>query len=147
MAFLWRIVVVLFALWLATIAAGIVWSIGLLGLEWQAYSADPAGRVIFWGAAFIASGVTAAILYLPMLIAVVLAEAFSIRSLLIYALGGVALMLLAYHGTVANRGEESIDRAPPLISRETEVAVAAGAAFGLVYWLIAGRKAGRWRGA
>ncbi len=147
MLILWRIIVVLFALWLATMAAGIVWSFGLVNEALQVSSADPVGRIVFWGTAFIASGVTAAVLYLPMLIAVVLAEAFSIRSLFIYALGGVALMLLAYQSVGVNRGEESIDRPPPLISRETEVAVAAGAAFGLVYWLIAGRKAGRWRGA
>lgn len=146
MAVLWRIIVVLFALWLATMAAGIVWSFGLVHEALLVSSADPVGRFIFWGTAFVASGLTAAVLYLPLLIAVVLAEAFSIRSLFIYAFGGVALMLLAYQGVGINRGEESIDRPPPLVSRETEVAVAAGAAFGLVYWLIAGRKAGRGRG-
>jgi hypothetical protein len=31
------------------------------------------------------------------------------------------------------------------MSREIEIAAAAGAVFGLVYWAIAGRKAGRWR--
>ena len=44
-----------------------------------------------------------------------------------------------------NRYEESIDHPPPPISREAEIAAAAGVVFGLVYWVIAGRKAGRWR--
>jgi hypothetical protein len=146
MALLGRIFVILFALWLATMAAGIVWSIGLLGAQWPAMSGDPAERVVFWGAAFIASGITASLLFLPMLIAVVLAEAFSIRSLLINVFGAVALALLAYQGAGLGRsGEESIDRAPPPVSREFEIAAAAGATFGLIYWLIAGRKAGRWR--
>ena len=146
MALLGRIFVILFALWLATMAAGIVWSIGLLGAQWPAMSGDPAERVVFWGAAFIASGITASLLFLPMLIAVVLAEAFAIRSLLINVFGAVALALLAYQGAGYGRsGEESIDRAPPLVSREFEIAAAAGATFGLIYWLIAGRKAGRWR--
>jgi hypothetical protein len=146
MALLGRIVVILFALWLATMAAGIVWSIGLLGAQWPAMSGDPAERVVFWGAAFIASGITASLLFLPMLIAVVLAEAFAVRSLLINVFGAVALVLLAYQGAGFGRnGEESIDRAPPLVSREFEIAAAAGATFGLIYWLIAGRKAGRWR--
>jgi hypothetical protein len=146
MALLGRIVVILFALWLATMAAGIVWSIGLLGAQWPAMSGDPAERVVFWGAAFIASGITASLLFLPMLIAVVLAEAFAVRSLLINVFGAVALALLAYQGAGLGRnGEESIDRAPPLVSREFEIAAAAGATFGLIYWLIAGRKAGRWR--
>jgi hypothetical protein len=146
MAVLGRIFVILFALWLATMAAGIVWSIGLLGAQWPAMSGDPAERVVFWGAAFIASGITASPLFLPMLIAVVLAEAFAVRSLLINVFGAVALALLAYQGAGLGRsGEESIDRAPPLVSREFEIAAAAGATFGLIYWLIAGRKAGRWR--
>ena len=146
MALLGRIIVILIALWLATMAAGIVWSIGLLGAQWPAMSGDPAERVVFWGAAFIASGITASLLFLPMLVAVVLAEAFAVRSLLINVFGAVALALLAYQGAGFGRsGEESIDRAPPLVSREFEIAAAAGATFGLIYWLIAGRKAGRWR--
>lgn len=141
-----RIVVVLFALWIATMVAGIVWSIGLLGAQWPALSGDPAEQVVFWGAAFIASGVTAAMLFLPMLIAVVVAEAFSLRSIVIYGIGGAALFLIAYQGAGFGRSyEESIDHAPPPISREAEIAAAAGVAFGLTYWLIAGRKAGRWR--
>ena len=146
MSFLGRLIVILFALWLATLAAGIVWSVGLLGPDWAALSGDPAERVVFWGATLVASGITATLLFLPMLIAVALAEAFSVRSLLVYVVGAVALVLLAYQGAGFGRsGEESIDRAPPLISHEFEVAVAAGVAFGLIYWLIAGRKAGRWR--
>ena len=146
MALLGRIIVILFALWLATMAAGIVWSVGLLGAQWPAMSGDPAERVVFWGAAFIASGITASLLFLPMLIAVVLAEAFAVRSLLANVFAAVVLALLAYQGAGFGRsGEESIDRAPPLVSREFEIAAAAGVTFGLVYWLIAGRKAGRWR--
>ena len=140
-----RIFVILFAVWLATIAAGIVMSIGLLGPQWPALSGDPGDRIVFWGAAFLASGLTATLIFLPMLIAVVLTEVFALRSLLIYAVGGAAVMLLAYHGAGFGRYEESIDRTPPPISREAEIAAAAGAVFGLTYWAIAGRKAGRWR--
>jgi hypothetical protein len=145
MALLGRIIVILFALWLATIAAGLVWSIGLLGPQWQA-SGDLGDRVVFWGATFLASGITATLIFLPALIAVVLTEAFSIRSLLVYAAGGAALTFLAYQGAGFGRGyEESIDRPPPPVSRDAEIAGAAGAAFGLVYWMIAGRRAGVWR--
>jgi NADPH:quinone reductase-like Zn-dependent oxidoreductase len=142
-----RIVVVLFALWLATMVAGIVWSVGLLGAQWPAMSGDVGDRVVFWGAAFIASGVTASLVFVPMLIAVVVAEAFSLRSIFIYAIGGAALFLLAYQGAGFGRSgyEESIDHAPALVSREFQIAAGAGIAFGFVYWLIAGRKAGRWR--
>ena len=146
MAFLGRIVVVLFALWLAVIAAGIVWSFGLLHSEWPEITADPVGRFVFWGAAFLASGVAAVVLFLPTLIAIVLAEGFAVRSVLIYALGGAAMMLLAYYAADFGQPyEESIDHPPPPMSRPAEIAVGAGAAFGFVYWLIAGRNAGRWR--
>jgi hypothetical protein len=146
MALIGRIIVILFALWLATIAAGIVWSVGLLGSQWSALSGDIGERIVFWGAAFIASSVTATLLFLPMLIAVVVAEAFKVRSPLIHVVAAVALFLLAYQGAGLGRsGEESIDHAPPPVSRDAEIAAAAGIVFGLTYWLIAGRNAGRWR--
>ncbi len=147
MRLLGRIFVILFALWIATMAAGLVWSIGLLGAQWPAVSGDVGDRVVFWGAAFVASGITASLLFLPTLIAVVVAEAFSVRSIFIYALGGAVLFLIAYQGAGLGRSnyEESIDRAPPPVSREFQIAAGSGIAFGFVYWLIAGRKAGRWR--
>ena len=146
MAFIGRMLIIIVALWLATMAAGIVWSIGLLGPSSTAFSGDIGDRVVFWGAAFVASGVTASLLFLPMLIAVVLAEAFSVRSLLIHAFGGVALFLLAYQEAGFGRnGQESIDHPPPPISHEAQIAAGAGVVFGLTYWAIAGRKAGRWR--
>ncbi len=146
MAFIGRSIVILFALWLATMAAGIVWSVGLLGTGQSAFSGNIGDRVVFWGAALIASGITASLLFLPSLIAVVLAEAFSVRSLLIHAVGGIAIFLLAYQGVGFGRSdEESIDHPPPPISREAGIAAAAGIAFGLTYWVIAGRKAGVWR--
>ena len=145
MAFIGRIFLILLAVWLATMTAGIVMSIGLLGPQWPALSGDPGERIVFWGAALLASGLTATLIFLPMLIAVVLTEVFSLRSLLIYAAGGAAVMLLAYQGLGFGRYEESIDHPPSPISREAEIAAAAGCAFGLTYWLIAGRKAGRWR--
>jgi hypothetical protein len=82
-----------------------------------------------------------------LLIGLAVAEALRIRSALIYALAGAALMLLGYYG--AGFGwtyEESIDYAPPLIPRGAEIVVAAGAVFGLTYWMIAGRRAGVWMG-
>jgi hypothetical protein len=145
-AFIGRSIVILFALWLATMAAGIVWSVALLGQGSSAFSGDIGDRIVFWGAALVASGITASLLFLPTLIAVAIAEACSVRSLLIYAVGGAGLFFLAYQGLGFGRsGEESIDHPPPPISREAEIAAAAGVVFGLSYWAIAGRNAGRWR--
>ena len=59
--------------------------------------ADPVEHVFFWGTAAFASGATVIVGFLPILIAVVLAEAFSIRSLLIQAAAGAAILLLGYY--------------------------------------------------
>ncbi len=146
MAFIGRIVVITFALFMATMASGIAVAIALFGVEVHAIGPDPVGHAFFWGTAVIASGVTLAIGSLPVLIAVVLAEAFSIRSLLMYAAAGAGILVLVYYGAgFTSIYEESIDHPPPLISRETEIAAAVGVVFGMTYWLIAGRNAGRWR--
>src|SRR5215471_6032323 len=122
MAFIGRFFVICFALFMATMAAGIATAIALLGVEVQTLGPDPIGHVFFWGTAAIASGFTIAAGFLPLMIAIILAEAFSIRSFVIHAAAGAALLAFAYYG--ASFGwtyEESIDRAPPPISRETEI--------------------------
>jgi hypothetical protein len=146
LAFLGRLIVIFFALFLATLAGGIAAAIALLGVELHAIGPDPIGRAFFWGTAALASGVTVMVGFLPILIAVVLAEAYSIRSLLIHAAAGAANQLLGYYSAGFTwTYEESIDHPPPPISRETEITAAVGVVFGFTYWLIAGRSAGRWR--
>ena len=78
---------------------------------------------------------------------IVLAEAFKIRSLLINTAVGAALLVAGYYGSglSQSRYEESIDAPPPVIPRQAEIAAAAGAVGGFIYWFIAGRNAGRWR--
>ena len=147
MALFGRIIVILFALFMATAAAGIATAIALLGAELHMVGADPVEHVFFWGTAAFASGVTVLVGFLPILIAVVLAEAFSIRSLVIQAAAGAAILLLGYYSAgFTGSYEESIDYPPPPISRQAEIAAAVGVVFGFTYWLIAGRNAGRWRG-
>jgi len=146
-AFLGRIIAIVFALFMATAAAGIAAAIALLGMEMHMLGSDPAEHVFFWGTAAFASGVTVLVGFLPILIAVVLAEAFSIRSLVIQAAAGAAILLLGYYGAgFAGSYEESIDSPPPPISRQAEIVAAVGVVFGFTYWLLAGRNAGRWRG-
>ena len=146
MAFVGRIVVILFALFMAAAMAGIAAAIALLGVQMHMLGPDPAEHVFFWGTAAVASGATMLVGFLPILIGVVLAEAYRVRSLLAYALAGAAILLLGYYGAgFTSRYEESIDYPPPPISREAEIAAAVGVVFGFTYWLIAGRNAGRWR--
>ena len=106
---------------------------------------DPvAARGGFLIASFFGTSFAGAAAFLPLLLLAILTEAFRLRSFLFYALAGVAIALLAYYGTgLGNPYEESIDHAGP-INRGLELAIAAGAVFGLAYWLVAGRKAGAW---
>ena len=146
MAFIGRIVVILFALFVAAAMAGIAAAIALLGAEMHMLGPDPTEHAFFWGTAAVASGATVLVGFLPILIAVVLGEAYSVRSLLVHALAGAAILLLGYYGAgFTSTYEESIDYPPPPISREAEIAAAVGVVFGFTYWLIAGRNAGRWR--
>jgi hypothetical protein len=147
MALLGRIIVIVFAVMVASLAAGVAVAVGLLGPQWQGFSGDPAERFFFWGAAFFASTLTGGLTLLPAAILIALAEAFKLRSLLVHLVAGAALLALIYAGSglAPPSYEESIDRAPPPVSREMELAAAAGAVFGLAYWLISGRNAGRWR--
>ena len=147
MALLGRFIVILFGLFMATAMAGIAAAVALLGLELHMLGPTPADHFFFWGAAALASAATVFIGFLPILIAVVLAEAFSIRSLLVYAAAGAAIFVLGYYSAgFTSAYEESIDAPPPPISRQAEIAAAIGIVFGGTYWLIAGRNAGRWRG-
>ena len=147
MSLLGRIVVIVFAVFAASIAAGMAIAAGLLGPQWHVFSGDIGERATFWGVAFFGTAFTGAVGLLPLAIMIVLAETFRIRSLLINALAGAALLVAGYYGSglAQPRYEESIDEPPPPISRAAEVAAAAGAVGGFVYWLIAGRNAGRWR--
>src|SRR3954468_4896567 len=146
MSLIGRIFVVIFAVILASIAAGIAIAIGIIGPQWHT-ARDPVEPFLFWGIAFIGSVFTGAIAILPLAICIDIAETFKIRSLLINTLAGAVLLLAGYYGSDLARPsyEESIDAPPSPITREAELAAASGAVFGFVYWLIAGRNAGRWR--
>jgi hypothetical protein len=149
MRLLGRIIVIIFAVMLASIASGIATAVLLLGPGWHGFSGDFGERFVFWGTAFIGTSFTGAIglLPLPLAILIALSEALKIRSLLVYAATGAVIMTLGYYSSGRYRPyEESIDHSPPPISREAEIAAAAGVVFGLAYWAIAGRKAGAWRG-
>jgi hypothetical protein len=147
MALLGRIFVVMFAVLVASLAAGVAIAVGLLGPQWHAFSGDAFERGTFTVIMVTGAVFTGAIGLLPLAILIGIAEAFKIRSLLIHALAGVAVFMLGYYGTglAPPSYEESIDRPPPPVRHDTEVAMAAGVVFGLSYWALAGRNAGRWR--
>jgi hypothetical protein len=147
-AFLGRFIVIVFTVMLASLACSMAIAAGLLGPEWHGFSGDFGERTGYWLLVVFATGFTGAFGLLPLVILIVLAESFKIRSLLVHAAAGALLLASGYYASgLWNRYEESIDRPPPPISREVEIAAAGGVVFGLVYWAIAGRKAGRWRGS
>jgi hypothetical protein len=147
MAFIGRIFVIFFAFLAACMAAGMTIALGLLAGQWQLLQTDPVAQGAFWITSALGTSVAGAAGFMPLLLVVVLTEAFRLRSAILYALAGVAIALFAYYGWgFGNPYEESIDQAGP-IARGIELVIAAGVVFGLVYWLIAGRKAGAWRDA
>lgn len=144
MAFIGRIFVIFFAFLIASMAAGIVIAFGLLGYEWQLLQSDPVARGSFWVVSAFGTSFAVAAAFLPLLLLAVVAEAFQLRSVLFYALTGAAIGVFTYYSSgLGNPYEESIDHAGP-VTRGVELAIASGAVFGAVYWLIAGRKAGAW---
>lgn len=142
MSLLGRIVVIFFAFLVASVAAGIAITIGLLGSDWPALQGDPVARGGFWVVTAIGSSFAGAVGILPLFLLIVLAESFRLRSALLYAVAGVVVLLLGFYG-LGFGVEESIDQVGP-ISPGAELAAAAGAVFGFVYWAIAGRNAGKW---
>jgi hypothetical protein len=142
MSLIGRIFVIFFAVMLACMAAGIAIAVGLLGADWPALQGDPVGRGGFWVVALFGSSFAGSVGILPLLLLIVLAESFRLRSVLLYAVAGVGIMLLGYYG-LGFGVEESIDQAGP-VSPGAELAAAAGAIFGFVYWGFAGRNAGKW---
>jgi hypothetical protein len=145
MALFGRLFVITFALLLAMLAAGMAIAIGLLGPNWHGFTGDMGERFGFWVLVFFGTSFTGAVGFLPVVMLIALAEYFKVRSLFVYAAAGALLLAFGAAGSANSIGEESIDQAPPLVSRPMEIAAASGAVFGLVYWLIAGRSAGRWR--
>jgi hypothetical protein len=146
LAFIGRIIVIIFALFGASIATGFAIAIGILGLEWNGYTGNIVERIWFWLLVFFGAGLAGAVSLLPITIGIAIAESIKIRSLVAYAAAGAAMLAFGYYSSgLSTRYQESIDRPPPPISHELEVAGAAGAVFGFAYWLLAGRNAGRWR--
>jgi hypothetical protein len=144
-ALIGRFFIIIFALLLAALAAAIAVTFAVAAFALRVPTGDPIEQMFVWGLGLLASGVAAFGALLPTLIAVAVAEIFAIRSALFYALGGAVVMLIGYYSAgLASSYAESIDVAPPMISREVEMIAAMGVVFGLTYWAIAGRRAGAW---
>ncbi len=143
MALLGRIIVILFACLLASLAAGLVVSLAVLvpvvgDLALGPFGEGAFGVMVTFGAIFVSAYALA-----PVLLVIVCAEAFSIRALLFYALAGGLLGAVLYFNYTGWSGRAFT--AGGFARRELEIMAAAGIVAGLVYWAVAGRRAGIWR--
>jgi phosphotransferase system glucose/maltose/N-acetylglucosamine-specific IIC component len=139
-----RIIVIFFALIVAIVAAGIVLAIGIVAPDWAGVDSDPFERVNFFIVSFFATSFVGAVAMLPALVVIIISEAARLRNFLYYGVGGALVGLASYYGSdISIRLENTTDVAP--VGNALQLAAAAGIVGGVVYWLIAGRNAGRWR--
>jgi hypothetical protein len=143
MALIGRLVVILFGFFAACLVAGMIVVAAVLFPEFTDLGTGPIDSsalnvVLGFGFIFI-SGFA----LLPALIVVAITEAFYIRSVLAYAVGGGLVGLACYLGLVPFDPETL--RFDGIVRRHLEIMTGAGIVAGLVYWLVAGRNAGAWR--
>ena len=144
MSLIGRIIVIIFAVILASLAAGIMLAIGIIAPDWTTMDSDPVERVTFFVVAFFATSFIGAVAIFPALLLIAVAEAMRIRNILYYAVAGAVVGLASYLGSnISLRLENTTDVTP--VGHVLQLAAAAGIIGGLVYWAIAGRKAGAWR--
>ena len=143
MALIGRFFAILFGFLFACLAAGMIVVVAVLFPEFSDFATsgiDPSAIDIVLGFGFIfISGFA----LLPALIIVLITEAFSIRSVLAYAVGGALVGAACYLGLIPFDPETL--RFDGIVRRHLEIITGAGIAAGFVYWLVAGRNAGAWR--
>lgn len=144
MLLLGRVVIIMIALMIAIMAAGITLALGVTAPDWTGIDSDPVERLGFFMFTFVTTSFVGAYATLPAFLLIILAEATRMRSFLYYGVGGALIGLLAYYNSdILVRLESTTDLAP--VSHSLELAAAAGIVAGLVYWALAGCNAGRWR--
>lgn len=143
-----RIVMAFLGYGFACIAASIVLTLGSLAPNWNEVMAPlgphagAAESIALWSVTGLAAIVIFSVGFLPAMLVIALAEGLALRSAVVYGVMGAALSLamaygLDFAGYIATPDGD--------LARNREVFAAAGIAGGLVYWLIAGRRAGTWK--
>jgi hypothetical protein len=143
MALIGRLFVILFGFFAACLVAGMIVVVAVLFPEFSDFGdgpIDPTVLNVVLGFGFIfISGFA----LLPAVLVVAITEAFYIRSVLAYAVGGGLVGLACYLGLVPF--DPATLRFDGVVRRHLEIMTGAGIVAGLVYWMIAGRNAGAWR--
>jgi hypothetical protein len=136
-----RIVMMMFAYGLASIAASAVFTLGTLNPHWDDVTAAGFPPLAEWAIIAVGAAIIGSMAFLPALAIVAIGETFALRSVLFYAtLGGALALALSYGFDLTGDFSEP----DAFFSHEREVFAASGIAGGLVYWLFAGRRAGAW---
>jgi hypothetical protein len=144
MSLLGRIIVIVFALIVASMAAGVALAIGIVAPDWASMESDPVERVSFFIVAFFASSFGGVVAMAPAFVLVVVGEALRIRSFIYYGVAGALVGVASYFGSnISVQLENTTDISP--VGHALQLTAAAGIIGGVTYWLIAGRKAGVWR--
>jgi len=134
-----RFFVIAFAFFLGCFAAAATLMFTSLPADVIRSPLNDVDRAVLWWSVLTATALISSIAFLPAMIGILMAEAFAWRSVLFYTIaGGIGGLI---YGLTFPEGT-SMDYA----NRTTEITAAAGVAAGLVYWLVAGRRAGNWRG-
>ena len=142
-----RIMMAFLGYGLACIAAALVLTLGSLAPNWNDVmapfgpGAGAAESIALWSVTGMAAIIIFSVGFLPAMLAIALTEGLALRSAVVYGVIGAALSLamaygLDFAGYIAAGGD---------LARNREVFAAAGIAGGLVYWLVAGRRAGAWK--
>ena len=143
MSLIGRLFVVFFAFLAACFAAGMI----VVGAVLYPEFSDLGGGPIDQGAIDVLLGFGFIFLsgfaLLPALVVVLITEAFYIRSVLVYAVGGAIVGAACYLGLVPFDTETL--QFDGIVRRHLEIMTGAGIVAGLIYWMIAGRTAGAWR--
>jgi hypothetical protein len=142
MALVGRLFVILFAFLAACLVAGMIVIGAVLFPEFTDLgigNIDPAVNVVIGLGFIFISGFA----LLPALIVAAITEAFYIRSVLAYAVGGALVGAACYLGLIPF--DPDTMRFDGLVRRHLEIMTGAGIVAGLIYWMIAGRNAGAWR--
>jgi hypothetical protein len=143
MALIGRLFVVFFAFLAACLVAGLIVVLAVLFPEFSDLGTGPIDQdafniVLGFGFIFI-SGFA----LLPALLVVAITEAFYVRGVLTYAVGGGVVGLACYLGLIPFDPDTLSFHG--IVRRHLEIMTGAGIVAGLVYWMIAGRNAGAWR--
>jgi hypothetical protein len=143
MALIGRLFAILFGFLAASFVGGLIVVIAILFPEFSDLGAGPIDQGAFnvligFGFIFV-SGFA----LIPALLVALITEAFAIRRVLAYAIGGGVVGLACYLGLVPFDPETF--HFEGIVRRHLEIMTGAGIVGGLVYWMIAGRNAGLWR--